>query len=598
MAVDRRYGVAGNLAFKAPCIAATTGAITLSGLQTIDGIPLYAGDRCLVKDQADQKMNGIYVVDTGSWTRDADFDGANDVTQGTCVAIAQGSSNANLIYQITSANPITIGSTNLIFAANTTQSLLAAPSGSSLVGFIQSGTGAVATTVQAELRLSVNVKQFGAKGDGVTDDTAAIQAAITATLSTLGGSLYCPNGTYLISSELSIPQVQGIKIYGQSMGGVIFRQSSNATHIFSFAHCDSSLFTISDITFDYVNSQTSVSTAIYFAGISGISINGFHDFRVESCLFTAKCFRAIAGNDTIQLAIWGWDLNDCHHYGSGSLMYVNPSPSVGCPRGSIRTSYIECSIVNEPTINLTGIGGLNLHDIEFNNGTIGGAGKPAEHLLLTSCNSVVITTCRDENSTIAADSRPIWNFSTTHATLIGNEFATVNINAGLLGIIITADGYSKVSIDDMNVSLGTIGGGAASTMFNGTGFGRLNDYRWDGSSGNYFIYPGGKADSVQSSQTISADNGDAGVTLTFGSSVETQIFNTTLTADRAVSLSVSPTPPPGAKFRIVRTVNATGAHNLNIGTGPLKAMATAGSFCEVQYNGVTGAWMLTSYGTL
>ena len=76
---------------------------------------------------------------------------------------------------------------------------LAASSGSSLVGFIQSGSGAVATTVQAKLRESVSVLDFGAVGDGVTDDTAAIQAAIDS-LSINGGTLYFPVGTYSVST--------------------------------------------------------------------------------------------------------------------------------------------------------------------------------------------------------------------------------------------------------------------------------------------------------------------------------------------------------------------------------------------------------------
>ncbi|WP_086000480.1 glycosyl hydrolase family 28-related protein [Brucella anthropi] len=55
------------------------------------------------------------------------------------------------------------------------------------------------------MRNGVNVLQFGAKGDGVTDDYQAIQNAINA-LSTIGGIVRCPRGTYNLSDGLSILQ--------------------------------------------------------------------------------------------------------------------------------------------------------------------------------------------------------------------------------------------------------------------------------------------------------------------------------------------------------------------------------------------------------
>jgi hypothetical protein len=66
---------------------------------------------------------------------------------------------------------------------------------SSDITFLQAGTGAVARTAQAKMRDVVSVKDFGAVGDGVADDTAAIQAALNASAN---AELTFPPGTYLV----------------------------------------------------------------------------------------------------------------------------------------------------------------------------------------------------------------------------------------------------------------------------------------------------------------------------------------------------------------------------------------------------------------
>lgn len=118
--VDRIQGLSGQQAIKTPCRLATTAAITLSGEQTIDGVAAVEGDRVLVKNQTDTTTNGVYDVSTGSWTRSLDFDGANDILDGTMVLVGSGSTNADLVFKLNATEPITIGTTALTFTVATT----------------------------------------------------------------------------------------------------------------------------------------------------------------------------------------------------------------------------------------------------------------------------------------------------------------------------------------------------------------------------------------------------------------------------------------------------------------------------------------------
>lgn len=108
----------------------------------------------------------------------------------------------------------TISATTVQGAINEIVSDLAASSGSSLVGFLQTGTGAQPRTAQSKMREMVSVKDFGAVGDGVANDTAAIQAAIdyvAGGVSSIGGVVYFPTGTYLISSRINMPNRVGLQ---------------------------------------------------------------------------------------------------------------------------------------------------------------------------------------------------------------------------------------------------------------------------------------------------------------------------------------------------------------------------------------------------
>ena len=115
--VDRLGGAKGALAYKAPCLAASTGNLTLSGEQTVDGVSLVEGDRVLVKDQTTGTENGIYDVYTTAWLRARDFDGNDDIVTGTRVAVS-GGTVGQAEYKVTSTNPVIIDTSTITIAAS------------------------------------------------------------------------------------------------------------------------------------------------------------------------------------------------------------------------------------------------------------------------------------------------------------------------------------------------------------------------------------------------------------------------------------------------------------------------------------------------
>lgn len=116
-AVNKAYAdaLSSGVDIKGSCRVATTANITLSGAQTIDGISVIAGDRVLVKNQGTPSQNGLYVCASGAWARTADADTSIEVTSGLFTFIEEGTVSAGVGYVLTTANPITLGSTGLVF---------------------------------------------------------------------------------------------------------------------------------------------------------------------------------------------------------------------------------------------------------------------------------------------------------------------------------------------------------------------------------------------------------------------------------------------------------------------------------------------------
>jgi hypothetical protein len=114
-------GVASGLDVKASVRVATTANVALATAlengDAIDGITLATGNRVLVKNQSTGSENGIYVVQSsGAAVRATDADASVEVTAGLFTFVEEGTTNGNTGWVLTTDNPVTLGTTALVFS--------------------------------------------------------------------------------------------------------------------------------------------------------------------------------------------------------------------------------------------------------------------------------------------------------------------------------------------------------------------------------------------------------------------------------------------------------------------------------------------------
>ncbi|WP_292863295.1 hypothetical protein [Mesorhizobium sp.] len=78
----------------------------IEGLKSIDGVRTAIGERVLVKDQDDARLNGIYTASEGRWYRAADARTSRTMQKGTTVHVAEGSTNAGKTFVFSTLDPV------------------------------------------------------------------------------------------------------------------------------------------------------------------------------------------------------------------------------------------------------------------------------------------------------------------------------------------------------------------------------------------------------------------------------------------------------------------------------------------------------------
>jgi hypothetical protein len=133
-----------------------------------------------------------------------------------------------------------------------------------------SGTGNAysSRTVQNKLQETISVKDFGAVGNGVTNDTVAIQAAIAASS---GKAIYFPAGTYMTNSLL-YNSVTGIDIVGENKYTTIIKLNAGQNnHLLGFN--TSTDCSVQNITLDQNKANNTAGHGLRLGGIDGLTVN-------------------------------------------------------------------------------------------------------------------------------------------------------------------------------------------------------------------------------------------------------------------------------------------------------------------------------------
>jgi hypothetical protein len=503
--------------------------------------------------------------------------------------------------------------------------------------YVPAGTGAVTTTVQAKLREFVSVKDFGAVGNGIADDTAAIQAAIAA-----ANFVIIPEGTYLTTASLTLKNNLIIDCRGtiqaatQStivdwtsvndttwIGGIISGNNSTASqngHSLNNSNRNKLLnFTVTNCLNKGVNvagsssgnllSPNRISGATSATGV-GLSLFGANvlNNEIRGGVYTANRI--------------GVSLNAAS-YNRISNIDVSANTDIGVTVDGVVTAsgdggkYNEfVNVIANGTTTSSSYAGIYLGNGSSYNKFIGfaannnsGAGVRLSAGAGYECVGNVFSggSCESNaNSGVVLSSSPRTKFS--------NVFARSN----------TGRGFSVFSSDYVFANNIEATSNTTQNILIQSGYTQFNNVICESGTHGYQVTSGGSADSTNNtlsvarltgaltanlsvdagrgrvyaitgaSNTVTADAGDANFTVAAGTST-TIIYNTPITALRSVTLATSGAQN-GDFARVVRTASCTGAFNINVGTGPLKALTAAGQWCDVQYNG--SAWVLTAYGTL
>lgn len=299
-------------------------------------------------------------------------------------------SGSSFDYTETSTNSVTLTYDPLdndVYSFVTTETTTSSVADAAGITYTPAGSGAVATNVQAKLRgLYITPQDFGAVADGVTDDTAAIQAALDSDV----GTVYFPQGTYVTSSPLVLDYNHCHVLIGASRRYTIIENSTS--DVFDIGDVnDAGFFSISEL---FIRSRSGGGHCFNQNYATGTSM-----FMIRDCKIQNDNTGKSLWNQTVAYSGGGL-VENCHLVATPGVTvnpwYINSSQVVNgwCFR-DIRADYSDNAkqFFHIDTTNASSfITNMRFENITFeltNGGMIFAAGK---HIIIENCGSYDLST--------------------------------------------------------------------------------------------------------------------------------------------------------------------------------------------------------------
>lgn len=443
-AVTKQYAdsLSGGIIPQAAVTLASTGNLSLTGEQTIDGT-LTSTTRILVKNQSAPAENGVYITAAGGWSRASDANTAAELAVNQYYFVSNGTLNAGTGWFI-STEPMTLGTDPVVFAQFSAASTYTAGTGLTLIG----------TQFAISTPIDETLGGTGQAGYATGDILYALNYTTLSRLSvgTAGQVLHVSSGNPAWTSALSIASLALSTPLPGTSGG-----TGNAFAQFSGPAVTLKTFVLPNYNADILTSASGIVSnhVVYGSGApSAVKSDGDFTYNdVAKALTVPNIYAALTGTVGATTPA------------SGAFTTLSASGVITSTVNAGNIFNSQSATTGSNYFRLQSTGGVYYFGIEDSTGSSFGATAyslfryaPTGGVIQDMVNGAVVTTASSTGLAVTGalsatgilSSSATGQFLTATAASAADKYATIsNNNGGLeVGVVSTGQGFIGTSTAD------------------------------------------------------------------------------------------------------------------------------------------------------